>query len=691
MTRTGEGWVEALKRINTPPPPEDSRALRLSVMIAVWAAAAGVVGQGIGDRRLGLLVLAGIPVGSFTSYRLRHRPGYRRKAALAVVATVAFVQFLTTAASGSNSNELRVPLAELFLWIQLLHSFDLPSRRDLLFSLLSSLALVLVGGVLSISPGFGVLLAIWGAAALVSLVLAQRSQLNELPPLSAAAPLSRRAAVGLVFGTVALVGMVTAVTFVLIPDAGSPEQVSARAHLAGGAGVPDPSTIYNPTIGRTRASFGYFGFSSSLDLAARGRPDGTPVMRVRASRPDFWRGQTFDTWDGRRWSIADERAVPVGGRFPLEIEPAPEEKLVQYLGRPFVQTFYLQRPGPNLLFGAYKPDQVFAPVPSLLTLPDGTMRTTVQMGPGTVYTVVSRRPPVTETLLRDTSTRVSVSADFMGRNTQLPPGVTPRVRALAAEVTAGAPTAYDKVRALEAWMGANTTYTLDIPSLPPGADAVDHFLFVDRRGFCEQIGSALVVMLRSLGIPARLAVGFAPGEREPFTGLWQVRARDAHAWAEVFFPNVGWQAFDPTASVPLSGEAERPSRSTSLLSWLGDRLPGVPDRAPEAAGGLAVAGLGVAGVVVVGRRRRRARQRPWAVGWMRSLERAGSRRGRARRPTETPREYADALVGAGVASNDLATAVALVEAEMFSGEPATEEERQRAETLLARAGPAAPR
>ena len=67
-------------------------------------------------------------------------------------------------------------------------------------------------------------------------------------------------------------------------------------------------------------------------------------------------------------------------------------------------------------------------------------------------------------------------------------------------------------------------------------DAVDQFLFVDKEGFCEQIGTSLVVMLRSLGIPARLVVGYAAGERNPFTGLYEVRGKDAHAWAEVYFP-----------------------------------------------------------------------------------------------------------------------------------------------------------
>ncbi len=89
---------------------------------------------------------------------------------------------------------------------------------------------------------------------------------------------------------------------------------------------------------------------------------------------------------------------------------------------------------------------------------------------------------------------------------------------------------------------------------PDGADAVDDFLFESKLGFCEQIASTLVIMLRSQGVPARLATGYVPGERDRVAGVWKVRASDAHAWVEVWFPVTGWEAFDPTADVPLAGD-----------------------------------------------------------------------------------------------------------------------------------------
>ena len=114
--------------------------------------------------------------------------------------------------------------------------------------------------------------------------------------------------------------------------------------------------------------------------------------------------------------------------------------------------------------------------------------------------------------------------------------------------------------------GANVEYDLNAPLPAPGEDAVHDFLFDTRLGFCEQIASALTVMLRTQGVPARLATGYLPGTRDRVAGVFEVKASDAHAWVEVWFPESGWQAFDPTASVPLSADAEIDSLGADVAS-----------------------------------------------------------------------------------------------------------------------------
>ncbi len=183
---------------------------------------------------------------------------------------------------------------------------------------------------------------------------------------------------------------------------------------------------------------------------------------------------------------------------------------------------------------------------------------------GSVYTVISERPQVTAADLR---AQGDVGAVFDGfRSTrggvlvepflELPASTTQRTIDLATGLRTPGESTYDTILAYERWLGANTEYDLDAPVPPEGADAVDDFLFESRLGYCEQIASTLTVMLRSQGVPARLATGYVPGERDRVSGVWKVRASDAHAWVEVWFPQTGWQAFDPTANVPLSGDVD---------------------------------------------------------------------------------------------------------------------------------------
>jgi transglutaminase-like putative cysteine protease len=265
--------------------------------------------------------------------------------------------------------------------------------------------------------------------------------------------------------------------------------------------------------------------------------------------------------------------------------------------------------------------------------PDGTV-VSQPLGRGAVYTVTSRRTVLTEERLRAVDGGAIPEA-VRARYAQ-EPVATDRVRAAAQEATAGARTAYDKVRAIESWMGRRTEYSLDAPLAPEGVDVVDHFLFTSRQGWCEQVASSMVVLARLNGLPARLVTGFVPDERDSVTGTFTVRERDAHAWAEVWFPELGWVPFDPTANVPLAG-ADAPDPTWG--EWLLDHALLI---------GLVVAGL----AVVAGplRRRvvrrlaaRRARPREHAAVAAQHLERLGARLERPRRPDETAAAYGAAL------------------------------------------------
>jgi transglutaminase-like putative cysteine protease len=132
------------------------------------------------------------------------------------------------------------------------------------------------------------------------------------------------------------------------------------------------------------------------------------------------------------------------------------------------------------------------------------------------------------------------------------PALDIRIPKLAEEVTASAPDNYDKAVALERYLRTRFGYTLELPAGVP-RDPLANFLFDRKQGHCEYFASAMTVMLRSLRIPARLVTGFRTGEFNDLTGQYVVRASNAHAWVEAYFPGYGWVSFDPTpaGSVPM--------------------------------------------------------------------------------------------------------------------------------------------
>ncbi len=142
------------------------------------------------------------------------------------------------------------------------------------------------------------------------------------------------------------------------------------------------------------------------------------------------------------------------------------------------------------------------------------------------------------------------------RYLQTPTDLSTEIRNLAKNLTRDKPTAYDKAEAITNYLHNQITYKLSIPPPPPGMSPMDWFLFVWRSGYCNYYATAEVLMLRSAGVPARMAVGYAQGELK--NGAFTVRGLDSHAWPEVYFPGIGWVEFEPTTSQePITRPLER--------------------------------------------------------------------------------------------------------------------------------------
>lgn len=491
----------------------------------------------------------------------------------------------------------------------------------------------------------GLLLA-WLLAVIVTLILGNRAIPIDNGPMLGSPPTR-----GPVLGWRRAVQMVLAVAIV----------APVAFALAGAVGRVVPQLLVPQP--RTGAADGqgfvaHPGLTGGLDVGSPVELSDEVVLRVRSDRPHYWRGTTYERWDGRSWEseveVASGNWSSAGVKLP-ELQDGPvRDGESTSLGLPepeiVTQQFTTERTGLDVLLGAWRMDTLWTTNRRAGFGDDGSVLLDEPLLSGATWTVESSIVPATEDDLRRADPALLPrSAEVIQRYAH-EDDITPEVAELAREITADASTTYDKVRAIEAWMDANIHYTREISSLAPGADAVHHLLFESRRGFCEQIGSSLVVMLRSLGIPTRLVVGYVPGEYDRATGEWLSRGSDAHAWAEVYFPGVGWQGFDPTAGVPLASD---PGGDTEQQAVLAGRLLDV----------MGVASM-IALLAAMGLWRLRHRGVAATSGLPKALvdlqrrfDACGSRLGLTWKSSTTLRRKADDLVGAGVGA-DVATATA---------------------------------
>jgi transglutaminase-like putative cysteine protease len=135
------------------------------------------------------------------------------------------------------------------------------------------------------------------------------------------------------------------------------------------------------------------------------------------------------------------------------------------------------------------------------------------------------------------------------RYLQLPPSLPERVRQLSKELTDGKSNAYDKAKAIETYL-RTYPYDLNVSAPPDGVDVADYFLFDLKKGYCDYYATSMVVLARASGLPARFVSGYSPGSYDAPNAQYVIRELNAHSWAEIYFPEIGWIEFEPTASQP---------------------------------------------------------------------------------------------------------------------------------------------
>ena len=615
-------------------PVEHSLEGRVFVLsgFAIACVAVAVYGMDYVVPAVGLAVAA---CGHLVSFRGRAKKRtVRGQALVAGLVFAAMAYFLADSVGAIFGGQM--PQANLAILLVAVTSFDLKTRRNCYSSLWISLAILYLAAVYAWDYLFAVLAAGW-MLCLGGFWVASHLRRMQAPLKLPAVP-----------SAVALLGalVVGATAFVFVPQ---PQ------------GLPNgPLVVSLPSFTQFRGEMEnpalplvqFAGATNTVDLRYRGRLGDTPVMYVRTGAPAYWRGLVFDTYHGGVWTASQGVTAVFPPYVPPRLLPVgPEHNLGT-----FVQTFRLLRDMPPVVDAAYPIESLYVPVGQLARDAYGTFHTPDVLRAGTTYSVVSYIPDLSAAELEN-APMPQIGFGSMEWPVD-PEGLSIAARQLAQRVTAGHQSnEYDEVTTLVSYLQHSYRYSLQVGQVRTGVDPIDQFLFVDKFGYCEQFASAATLMLRSLGIPARLVTGYATGDYDPVLNQAIVREKDAHAWVEAWFPGDGWVPVDPTPSFAGFPATQFPNRWAA--SGLAQLLPHLTIGAPP----VVLASLGSLGVIPVGiavalaivlayawfrrfvRRRMAAAQAPpGSDELLRLYERLQLRAGRRRAPPETPTEFRDAVL-----------------------------------------------
>ncbi len=297
----------------------------------------------------------------------------------------------------------------------------------------------------------------------------------------------------------------------------------------------------------------------------------TPIADIRASAGRYWRVMVFHEYLSNGWMNTDPDTILVDRdkqtlafpEFDLRNEVTqtvtlyrgmePADALIA-AGQPLRAGLPLRA---AVAFVTLEEDMIRAD-PSLLPPAPGdpsALYSRYPLQPGDTYRVLSSLTTADEESLRKAGT------DYPNwvkpRYLQLPDSLPERVRVLAQQITADQTNPYDKAKAIESYL-RKISYNNQIDRPGLGQDGVDYFLFEVGEGYCEYFSSAMVVMLREVGVPARHVHGYS--QRHPEEGVYHVLESNGHAWPEVFFPGLGWVEFEPTSSEPALVRARSQTR-----------------------------------------------------------------------------------------------------------------------------------
>lgn len=431
----------------------------------------------------------------------------------------------------------------VLLFATVVRLYSMRTIRDSVFLALLAFTSMLASAILTVDTLFLAALAVFlllAVSSFVGLEIRRSAEGAATPSLAPESPLAHRLnrvlalTSGLVAASALLIG---GVIFFIIPrfTAGYLSALNLRSTLM--SGFTD-----NVTLGEIGE------IKQSTTVVMRILIQGDPMR----AQEIHWRGGVLTNFDGKRWFTPEPRPRILlpdsSGAYQLGLFPLPSKSyfLLRYtvLMEPVATDALFLAARPLTVWGRFGTDSRLDRSPrNYLVFDDtGSLLNPLRSDAATHYDAVSQIPLVAPQTLRNESS--DYPQEILTTYLQLPK-LDPRIEQLARTVTAHDATPYDKAADLERYFHASFRYTLDLSDMNK-PDPLAYFLFTKRAGHCEYFASAMVVMLRTLGIPARYVTGFLPGEYNDLAHDYIIRGSDAHSWVEVYFPQYGWITFDPT-------------------------------------------------------------------------------------------------------------------------------------------------
>lgn len=598
---------------------ENSIALRVLVLALVIV---GIVATDTAaETQFSLLSIPLSMVGATWSYYHRHNYNVSVKFCIAIGMLAALGAFFGRLFG--ELNDTRLALAELLIQLQVFHSFDMPRRKDLGYSIVIGLILLGVAATLSQTLAFAPVLLLFLAIALPTLVLEYRSRLG-LQPLKLFSgftweqdknqklPSNFFTFYFLLFTLIVVIGLGIFAVLPRFPayqvrmfPVSSPiniqrdftgSRIINPGYARQGYGKNQASGDSNAGQGNQTGEPGvlndnfYYGFNSSMNQNLRGVMKPKVVMRVRSQGAGFWRVLAFDRYTGQGWEISRNWQVQTLKRSPWSYQIFLNLAPIFGKSQEIVQTYNVVSDLPNLIPALAYPKEIYFPTPMIAVDTEGSLRSPVELSEGLTYTVISQVPYRDRTLLGKASTKYPQSIEKY--YLQVPPEIAEKLRQHTEKILANYNTervgnsqktldsAYEKALYLAQYLKQHYSIPknpLDLPYLSNKEDLVEAFLFKYKGGYRDHFSTVLTMMLRSVGIPARLVAGFSSGEFNPFTGMYVVRNTDAYVMTEVYFPKYGWFAFDPIPNHPLIPPSIEDTETFSVLhqfwNWIAGWLP----------------------------------------------------------------------------------------------------------------------